>query len=131
VSDGTLVPISYFRQLRRLAAAVAVENPHLNARPHRARGTTPSLPARSRRLPAIAIGAVDQRGLAPRSHQAADTADRVDTGSVDRVVEFGLLLVDAIDAYLVNRQAQAAGGEASRPASETDSAAVPPRPTPA
>ncbi len=75
-SDGTLIPVGYFKQLRRLAAGVASENSHLNARPHRGRGTTPALPARSRRLPAIAIGALDQQGLAPRSHQAADTPDR-------------------------------------------------------
>jgi hypothetical protein len=107
-SDGTLVPVRYFTQLRRLAAGVAGESPHLDAGAGRGRGTTPALPARSRRLPAIAIGALDQLGLAPRSHQTADTPERLDTGSVDRVVEFGLALVDAIDAYLASRAAAAA-----------------------
>lgn len=113
-SDGTLVGVGYFKQLRRLAADVANQNAHLKARPHRGRGTTPALPARSRRLPAITIGALDETGVAPRSHQATDTPERVDTGSVDRVVEFGLLLVDAIDAYLVSRPAPegaASGGD--------------------
>jgi hypothetical protein len=106
-SDGPFIPFGYFKQLRKLAAAVASQNPHLRAQAHRGRGTTPALPARSRRLPAIAVGALDQRGLAPRSHQAVDTPAAVDAGSIDRVVEFGLLLVDAIDAYLGTRPAPA------------------------
>jgi hypothetical protein len=109
-SDGALLPFGYFKQLRKLSAAAASQSPHLRARDHRGRGTTPALPARSRRLPAVAIGAVDQRGLAPRSHQPSDTPDRIDAGSIDRVVEFGLLLVDAIDAYLGSRPAPAAEG---------------------
>jgi Peptidase family M28 len=117
-SDGTLVPVGYFRQLRRLAADVANQNAHLKARPHRGRGTAPALPARSRRLPAITIGALDERGVAPRSHQAVDIPDRVDTASVDRVVEFGLLLVDAIDAYIASRPAPAAAASAREKAVE-------------
>jgi hypothetical protein len=115
-SDGALIPIGYFKQLRRLAAGVASENPHLNAGRHRGRGTTPALPARSRRLPAIAIGALDERGLAPRSHQASDTPDRLDAGSVDRLVEFGLALVDAIDAYLITRPVPASAEKGTEPA---------------
>ncbi len=114
-SDGTLVPVGYFKQLRRLAAGVASDNPHLKARPQRGRGTAPALPARSRRLPAIAVGAIDQQGLAPRSHQGADTPERIDAGSIDRVVEFGLLLVDSIDAYLASRPAPAATPEPGPP----------------
>jgi hypothetical protein len=117
-SDGTLMPVGYFTQLRRLAADVADQNPHLKARPHRGRGTAPALPARSRRLPAITIGALDERGLAPRSHQATDTPERVDTRTVDRVVEFGLLLVDAIDAYLINRPAPASATPAPENAAD-------------
>jgi hypothetical protein len=113
LSDGTLVPLGYFKQLRKLSATVASQNPHLRAKAHRGRGTTPALPARSTRLPAIAVGALDQRGLPARSHQAADTPDRVDTVSVDRVVEFGLALVDAIDAYLGSRPEPAAREKAS------------------
>jgi Peptidase family M28 len=112
-SDGALLPFGYFKQLRRLSATVASQSPHLSARPHRGRGTAPALPARSRRLPAIAVGALDQRGLPPRSHQPTDTPDRIDPGSIDRVVEFGLLLVDAIDAYLGSRPGPAAEKKAS------------------
>ncbi len=112
-SDGTLLPFGYFKQLRKLSATVARQSRHLSAQAHRGRGTTPALPARSRRLPAIAVGALDQRGLAPRSHQPTDTTDRIDPGSIDRVVEFGLLLVDAVDAYIGSHAAPAAETKAS------------------
>jgi hypothetical protein len=85
-SDGALVPMSYFRALRRLCEAVASDDPGLKAHPRRGRGSTPALPARERRLPAIAVGATG-------SGQEA----------VDVVVEFGLLLVEAIDAYVAAR----------------------------
>jgi hypothetical protein len=112
-SDGTLLPFGYFKRLRKLSAAVASQSRHLSAHAHRGRGTTPALPARSRRLPAIAVGALDERGVAPRSHQPTDTPDRIDPGSIDRLVEFGLLLVDAINAYLDSRPAPSGEQKAS------------------
>jgi hypothetical protein len=102
-SDGSLIPVGYFKQLRRLAAQVGGTEPGLQATAHRGRGTTPALPARLRRLPAITIGDLEPPGVAPRSHQAADTPDRVDHEAVDRLVEFGLLLVDSIDAFIATR----------------------------
>jgi hypothetical protein len=85
-SDGALVPMSYFRALRRLCESLARDDPGLEARARRGRGSTPALPARERRLPAIALGATG-RGQ----------------DAVDVVVEFGLLLVEAIDAYVAAR----------------------------
>ncbi len=70
---------------------------------HDHRGTSPSLPARLRRIPAITIGAVDDRGLAPRSHQMADAPDAVEERALGRTVEAGMLLVDAIDGFLAGR----------------------------
>jgi hypothetical protein len=85
-SDGAFVPMTYLRALRGLCESIARDDPGLKAHPRRGRGQTPALPARERRLPAIALGA---------------------TGSgedaVDVVVEFGLLLVEAIDAYVATR----------------------------
>ncbi len=107
LSDGALVPLAYFRQLRRLCETVAAEEPQAHARPYRGRGATPALPARWGRLPAITLGARDRLGLAPRSHQVSDAAASVDSRAVDRVVEFALLLVDQIDAHLANRTAPA------------------------
>jgi hypothetical protein len=100
VSDGALVPLGYFGRLRELCAAVSRDDAELGARPHRARGRSPALPARIARLPAITIGSLDQRGLVPRSHQSHDTAEEIDAAAVGREVEFGLLLVDAIDGFL-------------------------------
>jgi hypothetical protein len=104
-SDGQLVPLRYFERLHRLCAELAGEVPSLAFRPHRGRGATPAFPARSRRLPAIALGRLDERGLAPGSHQAKDTADHVDPRALDATVQLGLMLVDAIDSFLQDRPA--------------------------
>ena len=98
-SDGPLLPLRAFARLRRLAAQT------LNAtgtarRPHRGRGTSPAWPARTRRLPALTIGCLDARGLAPRSHQAADVPAALDPAALDGLLQFALTVVDAIDADL-------------------------------
>ncbi|MGI8863445.1 MAG: M28 family peptidase [Solirubrobacteraceae bacterium] len=108
VSDGQLVPRRYFGALRGLAATVASEAPHLGAQPVRSRGGSPALPAAGR-LPALAVGMLDPHGLVPGSHTRADTVDHVDPASIDRAVEFGLLLVDAVDAHLGRRRAPTPG----------------------
>ena len=100
VSDGPLVPLPTLGRLRQLAARTAAGEDGLGARPHRGRGTSPALPARMRRLPALTIGCLDDRGLAPRSHQAGDRPDALDPRALDALVRFGLMLVDAIDADL-------------------------------
>jgi hypothetical protein len=100
VSDGPLVPLPTLRRLRELAARAAAGNDGPGARPHRGRGTSPALPARMRRLPALTIGCVDDRGLAPRSHQAGDRPEALEPRALDALLRFGLALVDAIDADL-------------------------------
>lgn len=99
-SDGALLPLRCFPRLRELCAAVAMDEPRLSARGHRGRGNSPALAARIARLPAIAIGCLDQRGLVPRSHQPADTAERVQAGALESTLELGLLLVEKIDGFL-------------------------------
>ena len=96
-SDGPLVPLRSLGRLRQLAAQAGAGG---SARPHRGRGTSPVLPARTRRLPALSIGCLDRRGLPPRSHQAGDTAAALDPAALDALLQFGLMLVDAIDADL-------------------------------
>jgi hypothetical protein len=103
VSDGPLVPLGYFERLRALCRQIAADEPHLGAKPHRGRGVAPALPARAARLPAIVLGCVDDHGLVPRSHQGSDEAAQIDEAALDATVQFGLLLVDAIDAYLAER----------------------------
>ncbi|HTX11284.1 MAG TPA: hypothetical protein VME22_21855 [Solirubrobacteraceae bacterium] len=93
-SDGRLIPLGYARPLRALASEVP------GATPHRDRGAAPAQPARARGLAAIAIGCLDQRGLAPRSHQAKDYQATIDEMTLDRTVSFAQTLIEAIDASL-------------------------------
>ncbi|MGZ4286907.1 MAG: M28 family peptidase [Solirubrobacteraceae bacterium] len=102
VGDGQFVPFRTSGTLRTVAAETAAGEPHLKAAPHRGRGATPALPALKRRLPAIAIGCLDDRSLAPYSHQAGDTEDNVDPKSLDDALQFALMLVDAIGEYAEN-----------------------------
>jgi acetylornithine deacetylase/succinyl-diaminopimelate desuccinylase-like protein len=107
VGDGQFIAFRTSATLKRLAAETAAGEPHLNAAPHRGRGATPAFAALKRRLPAIAIGCLDERGLAPRSHQAGDTEDRIDPKSLDDALQFALVLVDAIGEYVENSQPRA------------------------
>jgi hypothetical protein len=108
-SDGPLVPLRYLPRLSSLAAGVATDEAHLQARPHRGRGTGPGLPARQRGLPAITIGCLDADGLAPRSHSSADTADTLDEHSIERALQFALAMVDAIDGEVARVSASPRG----------------------
>lgn len=101
VSDGALLPLGYFKELRAMCAEIA-RNERAGAAPHRGRGQTPAFCARLARLPAIALGTLDSYGLAPRSHQQVDTPAAIDGAAIDRTVEFALLLVDRIDAFLAS-----------------------------
>jgi hypothetical protein len=114
-SDGPMVPLRAFGQLRALAAKIGAGDPEMGFAAHRHRGASPALPARLRRLPAISIGSVDDRGLIPRSHQMGDTPAAIDERAMGRVVEAGLLLVDAIDGFLAARAADAKRVPAPQP----------------
>jgi hypothetical protein len=102
--DGNLVPLRYHPRLRDLAERLAGPETGLDARPHRGRGTAPALPARLRGIPAINVGSLDPRGLAVGSHTAQDTAENLDPRALDEVLQFALMLVDAIDSDLVGRE---------------------------
>jgi hypothetical protein len=104
VSDGPLVPLRYFRRLGELCGSIATREPHLDASPHKGRGTTAALPARGARLPAITIGCLDERGLVPLSHRRSDVPDAVDSAAMDAAVAFGLMLVDAIDEFVASSE---------------------------
>ncbi len=107
-ADGTLIPLRYARPLRDLARAIAAEEPHLHLRRHPGRGATPAEPARVRRIPAIALGCLDDLGLAPGSHQPTDTIDAIDRTALDAALQFGLQMVDAIDAAVGELRRQSA-----------------------
>lgn len=101
--DGNLVPLRYHPRLRQLAGQLADPETGLDARPHRGRGTAPAMPARLRGIPAINVGSLDARGLAGGSHSAQDTAESLDPRALDELLQFALMLVDAIDSDLVRR----------------------------
>ena len=103
--DGNLVPLRYHPRLRQLAGQLADAEPGLGARPHRGRGTAPAMPARLRGIPAINVGSLDARGRAAGSHTAQDTAENLDPRALDELLQFALMLVDAIDSDLVRRDA--------------------------
>jgi hypothetical protein len=102
VGDGQFIPLRTSGTLRRLCEEIATGEPHLAAAPYRGRGASPALPALTRRIPAIAIGSLDDRGVAPRSHQSADTPDKTDPKAMDDALQFALMLADAIGEYVEN-----------------------------
>jgi hypothetical protein len=64
---------------------------------------------------------LDELGLVPRSHQASDTPETIDEQALDHTLELGLLLADAIDAFLVSARptqnaAQPTGAAQAKPA---------------
>jgi hypothetical protein len=85
--------------------------PHFKAAEHRGRGATPAWPARWRRLPAIALGCLDERGLVPSSHRSADTPSSVDPSALDGAIQFALMVVDAIDRLVGSRPASAVAAQ--------------------
>jgi hypothetical protein len=99
-SDGRLISLRYSSSLRRLCAGVARDETHLGAEEHRGRGETPAFPARTRRLPTIALGCLDRRGLVPRSHRSTDIPATVQPDAQNAAVQFGLMLVEAIDRFV-------------------------------
>jgi hypothetical protein len=115
VSDGPLVPLPYLARLRGLAgqAARPAGSGAAAAHPHRGRGIGPALPARTCGLPALTIGCLNGRGLAPRSHQATDLPRAIDPAAPDALLHYALTLVDAIDADLARH---ASGRSAAAPA---------------
>jgi hypothetical protein len=106
-SDGPLLPLRFDRRARELLAGVAASEAHLGASARRGRGTTPALPARAAGIRAISIACLDDRGLHPRSHQAADTPENLDPAALDATLELALALVDALDADLARRSSPA------------------------
>ncbi|MGZ4173034.1 MAG: M28 family peptidase [Solirubrobacteraceae bacterium] len=108
LSDGSLLPLRCHARLRAAAAGLAASEPGLGLTAVRGRGATPALPARSAGLPAIAIGRVDERGLAPGSHTDADKPEWLEPRAVDGTVQLALMLIDAIDADLGRVAATAA-----------------------
>jgi hypothetical protein len=103
-SDGPLWPLRYDRRLTALAASASANDSAERAADspsgRRGRGTTPALTARAAGLPAISIGCVEKRGLAPRSHRPTDVADALEPGSLEAATSFAVELITAIESNL-------------------------------
>jgi hypothetical protein len=97
-SDGPLWPLGYDRRLRELAADV-----YPATGGHRGRGTTPALGARAAGLRAIAIGCLDDRGVAPRSHLRTDTPEQLDPSSIDATTRAAVAIITAIERTIAPR----------------------------
>lgn len=97
-SDGPLIPLRSARPLRDLARQISADEPHLQAKPHRGRGSTPALPARAAGIPAITLGCLEDKSFRPRTHQLGHSVAAIDTAALDAALQFALLLVDAIDS---------------------------------
>ncbi|MGI8713800.1 MAG: M28 family peptidase [Solirubrobacteraceae bacterium] len=106
--DGPMVPLRFHRRLGDLAAGLAADG--LDAGPHRGRGSSPALPARTAGIPAIGLGCLDERELAPRSHQAGDLPEALEPAAIDALLQFALMLVDALDADLAQTHPAAGAG---------------------
>lgn len=93
-SDGPLVPLRYSPRLLRLAEQVAgdPDSPHLIT--WDGRGAAPALAARLARLPALSIGCPELADGAISPSSATDPA------AADDALQFGLMLVDAIESEL-------------------------------
>jgi hypothetical protein len=107
-SDGPLVPLLYSRHLRGLCASIAGDEAELGAKSHSGRGTTPALTARILRRPAISIGCLNRHELVPRSHRPDDISSAIESSALDAGVQFGLMLIDEIDASLADSRQQQA-----------------------
>lgn len=102
--DGPLLPLRYSGQIKELCEGVAEQESHLAARPHRGRGSTPALEARYAGFPATTIGCLeDPRARARAGARAGALPERLDRAALDQATQFGLILVDAVDAYLGRR----------------------------
>jgi hypothetical protein len=100
VREGLVVAKGYHPRLRALAAEVAEGRPELRAAAHETRGTSGARAARALRWPAIAVGAVDDRGVAAHAGTAGDTAAAVDGAAIDATVAFTVALIRRLDSDL-------------------------------
>jgi len=98
--EGIVLALRYHPRLRALAAEVAAAHPELEARSHESRGTSGARAARALRWPAIAVGAIDARGVAPRAGAQEDTADAIDPDALGATVAFTVALIRRLDEDL-------------------------------
>jgi len=97
---GVLFPGRLHHQLAAACEWTAAELPDLGVRPAALRRPSATLAARSRRLPAVGVRAVDDAGVPSRSRTPRDTLEHVDDEALARTLQFCLAMVDVLDADL-------------------------------
>lgn len=100
--DGLVLPLRYHPRLVALAQQVGLPL-------HESRETSGARAARAVRWPAIAVGCVDDDGVAPRLGADEDTAERLDPTALAATLEACLALVGALDAELAGSPAPGPG----------------------
>jgi hypothetical protein len=109
---GLLLPLRMHPRLCQLMTSAAASERQLGARPYRPWAASAAYAARRSGWPAIAIGALDADGRAPRAHQAADVPDAIDDAVLDATLELGLAFVGLLDAELAATHSVAAAATA-------------------
>lgn len=100
VRNGPLLALRFHPRLTELAASVAGQERHLDARPYAGHGVSGGHAARARGWSAIVIGCLEGAGWAAGRDQQGDTADAVDHEAMRGALELCLALVDELDADL-------------------------------
>ena len=91
--DGLVLGLRLHPRLVALARAAGFA-------PHTSRDSSGARAARAVGWPAVAVGCVDEHGVAPRLGDDADTVDRLDPAALAATLEGCLGLVRALDAEL-------------------------------
>jgi hypothetical protein len=113
VKDGPLVALRLHPRLIELAVACARAEPHLGATPQRGRDNSAAYRARRARWPALAVGALDDRGIVPRRRGGDDQPHSIELEAMEATLAFCLALVAALDEDLAGRQDAGTRQEAS------------------
>jgi hypothetical protein len=110
VTDGPLVPLRLHPRLIELVRGADPAAPG-----QRGRDASAAYRARQARWPAVAVGALDERGIAPHRRAADDEPGTVDAKSMEATLELCVAVVTALDEDLARRE-QSDGAEATQAA---------------
>ena len=110
VTDGPLVPLRLHPRLIELVRGADPAAPD-----QRGRDASAAYRARQARWPAVAVGALDERGIAPHRRAADDEPGTVDAKSMEATLELCVAVVTALDEDLARRE-QSDGAEATQAA---------------
>jgi hypothetical protein len=105
-TDGPLVPLRLHPRLIELVRGADPAAPG-----QRGRDASAAYRARQARWPAVAVGALDERGIVPHRRAADDEPQTVDAKSMEATLELCVAVITALDEDLARRE-QSDGAEA-------------------